>query len=163
MEKYKNRGTYAATAFISTFFAYCFILLLWHEGDIKKITEMFILQNESALGLGFNSLWQFLFTISLPATVSAFLIWPRSQLRHRSQMVACGLAVVGITFIMLTPMAVIYEHQWERLLNLEIFTITISMALLGSIVTLGIPYLLGALLSMWFATAKTVNMDHDST
>ena len=93
----------------------------------------------------------------LGAALAAWLCWPRNTRRNRWRMVLAGIATVALAFVFvgfgLGVVALLDE--WRRSGDVPDLRIVPGMIgatfALGSVMTLGLPYLVGALASLPFA------------
>lgn len=91
------------------------------------------------------------FSAAISAFFAGALAWPPKPCRSKWRMALAGIFTVALAFILmgfiLTGIMVFVDHDDIKL----IFIMPFLFLLFGSIYTLGIPYLIGILVSLLFA------------
>jgi hypothetical protein len=135
--RYRTRWVYAGTATIlGVLFAALFFIAMNRPINFER--DVIFLLKTSLFGL-----------CALPAS---FIAWPRHSPRGGGRMVVAGLLTVFMSFVFLGVVFGVIDllagrGGWESFVRLNVLLVVV----LGSIVTLGIPYMIGAFVSVMFS------------
>lgn len=89
--------------------------------------------------------------IGLPAALSAFLCWPSKTRRTKKRMVLAGVLTVALTFVFLALVIGMFSapnNVAQAIMGIPFFWLA------GSIFTLGVPYIIAAIASLFFVDEK---------
>jgi hypothetical protein len=142
--RYKTRWVYAAVSgFSGVLFSILFVM------GIRLFSDDFIVSaGPIAMSL-----------LGLIAAPAAAMTWPKNAPRSVARMSVAGILTVFLAFVMIGSVLVIIDifvDGLNSLITLEsVFPLLAIIVLFGSVMSLGIPYLVGALLSVPFSDSKT--------
>ena len=90
---------------------------------------------------------------------AAFLAWPSSEKRHRARMFFAGITTVALALLLsglaLGVFVLITQDQPVTFISLlSVPVMAILVLFFGSIITLGIPYLIAVLVAQIFVTTE---------
>lgn len=97
----------------------------------------------------------YIFSASGSAVLAALLSWPHERVRSLWKMVFAGSSTVALSFLFLGFAIGLIEVSSMSAFD-AIFAIPIATLLSGSLLTLGLPYIIGILLSLLFVNTETV-------
>ena len=92
--------------------------------------------------------------MALPAAIMATYCWPTNEIRTEKRMALAGVLTVFYAFVLTTFLQGLFSvlHPKGGVQFFEFILSTIGIIVLGSIMTLGIPYILGAFISQLFVS-----------
>jgi len=144
--RFRNRWSYAGAAALGVMI----FLMIWTGAGPGFDDEMFALST----------------ALVISASAPAALYWPRGR-RSLRRMALTGILVVLTAFFLFLPLTIFFTAIAEGRVAtpyfwgdwIEYFPVSLVIVIFGSIFTLGLPYLIGVLLSFLFADEKIVRDD----
>jgi len=104
-----------------------------------------MLDNVNLKGMG-----EILMASTIPAFFAGLICWPNENLRTKGRMFWAGVLTVFVAFILVGLLIAIIGETSNPL---QWLSLAFGFLILGSLFTLGAPYLIGGLISLLFAHA----------
>lgn len=103
--------------------------------------------SQSSPSFKMDSFFELVGLIGVPAALSAMICWPFRTKRTTGRMVLAGVFTVVFAFVLMAFAITLFQDG----LDFSLFMSSLVLwVMLGSIFTLGVPYLLGIFLSLLF-------------
>lgn len=105
--------------------------------------------------------YQMVLITALVAFIAAMICWPRHK-RGLGRMILAGFTTVATAFLIFLPIQTLFTGEFEFSKIDEILAASFGMFLLGSLFTVGIPYIVGVCLSLLFIDGSKIVGDTES-
>lgn len=149
MERFKNRWAYGLAAGLAAAATIPLYLIVIGLTELDPLIWVGIFDKKEET----NAFLRAMIFFAVAATISGVLLFP-SGYRNRNTMALRGIAVVGLSLFLAPILFGIFtiisnSGPYDRFGTLILFSFV--FVLIGSVLSLGVPYIIAILISLWFA------------
>lgn len=148
--KLKTRWYYGAAAFFASLAVLpltALVFVIFSNNHSDNILGNVPNQSYFSLVGAVSSFLSYIQLISVPAGLAALICWPAKTRRTSGRMILAGICTVILAFFLMGCTALIFANELEVS---TLFPILFVYVFLGSIVTLGVPYIIAISISLLF-------------